>query len=312
MPATTTPAPDPVPLPTRLGWKLDRELLMYTDAKQPDVGNEQIIRFLPSMPWLEPADTEVVLDLVQLLYSAKTPGGYDVLTSSCGYGPDAEINECVYVSHPGADLIVWYLDWEKYDIHIHPDMPRCGRGLELHFERAQYEADLFAMWREVEAADLDLQVYELQPAGWHQFEPLRPALQHLSRLPLVPVLPPGSLLEFGFVGDECYFINAQHGGSWPTRLLPDGRTRDAFETWMTFVKRGWTLIPDPNLKNDFFLLHEEDRDACEGAGRRLVACLRQAWSASVPPQAIEVRLLPCDLVTVPCKPAHAQRADSSP
>jgi hypothetical protein len=61
MPASTTPALDPVTLPARLGWQLDREQLMYTDAKQPDVGNEQIIRFLSAMSWLQPADSEVVL-----------------------------------------------------------------------------------------------------------------------------------------------------------------------------------------------------------------------------------------------------------
>jgi hypothetical protein len=237
--------------------------------------------------------------LEALLNSAKTPGGYNVLTCSCGYGPDSEINECVFVSHPGAEQIVWYLDWEKYDIHIHPDVPRCGRGLELHFERAQYEADLFTMWQEVEAAHRDLPVNELQPLDCGQFEALQVELQHPAPVSLVPVLPPGSLLEFGFVGNECYFVNGQHGGGWPTFLLPDGRTRDAFETWMKFVKRGWALKPSLEPKNEFFLLHEQDRDACEEAGRHLVACLRQAWAASAPPQAIEVRLLPCDLVAVP-------------
>ena len=43
----------------------------------------------------------------------------------------------------------------------------------------------------------------------------------------------------------------------------------------------------------------QDRDACEEAGRHLVAFLRQAWAASVPPQAIDIRLLPCDLMAVP-------------
>ena len=224
--------------------------------------------------------------------------GQTIPHQRCGYAPDAEVNECVFVSHPSADLIVWHLDWLQYRHHINSALTENGSGLVLHFQRSEYEADLRAMWHEVAAAKTVLPI-ELKPLDVDGLDRLQVSMDGAMPMQPEPVLPPGSILEFGFSGRECIRVNSQPVFWWPPHLLPDGRTHDAFDAWIAFVKRGFSLSPELTPSNDFFLLREEDREACNEAGFHLVACLREAWAASVPPQSVDVRYRPCDIAAAP-------------
>ena len=43
---------------------------------------------------------DIVWDVFSLIDSVSKPGAYQVLNCSCGYAPDAGLNEFVLVSHP--------------------------------------------------------------------------------------------------------------------------------------------------------------------------------------------------------------------
>jgi hypothetical protein len=166
-----------VPVLARLGWQLDREQLIYPTGDDGVEREEQIIRFKPRMPWLAPGDSEWVLDFYDLFRSAQTLADYFLLTCSCGYAAHADIDESVQVTHPSADVVAWHLPWQSYGDFICADVVRSADALVLHFDRRQYESDLQAMWREVQAAHQNLPVFELQPDHWHQLEAqLGPAL----------------------------------------------------------------------------------------------------------------------------------------
>jgi hypothetical protein len=287
-----------MPIRARLGWKLEREQLIYDTGEDGVQHEEQIIRFKPDMPWLEPGDSEWVLDFYDLLRSAQTPEDYFVLTCSCGDAGHADINESVCVTHPSADVIAWHLGWKSYGGFISADIARSADALVLHFDRAQYEADLQAMWREVQATHQDLPVYELQPdsnSAWTQF---KAEIGNTGLLRAVPLLTHPGELVFAMEGMGYCWLNGKQCDGNAEELLPNGATRGAFRDWMSYVKREYGFSAERVHASWLVLKREQDRTACNAAGERLVALLRQAWAQSNPPVEAQVLFRPCTIAAV--------------
>jgi hypothetical protein len=279
----------------QLGWRLEREQLIYPTGDDGVEREEQIIRFKPDMPWLQPGNSEWVLDFYELLRSAQTPDDYYLLTCSCGDSSDADIHESVQVTHPSANVIAWHLTWQSYDSFVSADVVRSEEALVLHFDRAQYELDLKAMWREIQCAHIDKPIYELQPGCYETLALLQAEISHAGPLPAVPLLAPPGELVFAMEGMGYCWLNGQMYDDGSHSLLPTRATHEAFRKWMSYVSRVYGLSPEGSNASWLVLKSEAGRAACDATGERLVAMLRETWAQSRPVVQVQVFFRPCSI-----------------
>lgn len=87
---------------------------------------------------------DIVLNVRHLIDSAIRPGGYYILTCSCGYAEHAGLQEPVHVAHPDPDQIVWELDVERLRPSLSDQLQGPG-FLRLVFERAAYTAAIIEL-----------------------------------------------------------------------------------------------------------------------------------------------------------------------
>ncbi len=298
-------------LPGRLGWTLAHEII-YSEPPW------QCIRFLPTFPGCNPviADKGIVWDVLSLYDSARRPGGYDVLNSDCGYPPDSGIEELVFVNHPNAGAIVWEIDIHGLRPALAHHWQDDDNYLRLVFERDQYEADVRSMVREARTAGSpELPVEDIDPkVNGYEFERMC-ALDCESPWVHEPVLPPGTLFEFGFFGSELLMIDGTPKFRWPTWFFPRWAVNAGFNRWLRFARRGFALryvlgignegaVPDLSRfsegaeQNNFVLLHESERAACDRAGEELALLLKASFAEGETAPGVEVRYRPCRIPAV--------------
>ena len=222
--------------PARLGWTLADET---TYADPPGL----TVRLVPSFPECHPAINEagIVFDLLDLFRSARRPGGCFLLNCTCGYPPDAGIEEMVLVSHPDADTVIWELEVGGLGPALAEGWSSQTGFLRLVFRREEYEADLRAMVRDVRSAgSTALPVEELDPGGCEAYE--RAMALHDEELCLrEPLLPAGTVLEFGLFGPNLLVIDGKPDLGWPVRLFTRGSALAAFKRWIGYACRGFAL-----------------------------------------------------------------------
>lgn len=288
----------------RLGWTLDHETI---HGQPPWL----CIRFTPEFPACNPAigDAGIVWDVLELFASARRPASYQVLNCTCGYPPDAEIEEPVFVSHPDANTVVWEIDAQALASALAPEWAGRAGFVRLVFERETYERDICAMLDVIRTAGSpELLVEELEPDSRGMALERALALDCLQIGTREPILPTGTLLEFGFFGSNLLLINGKPDSGWPVRLFPRWSVHAAFRNWLECVSRGFALplvldetgsgldlspyAADP-VKNDFFLLRESERAACDRAGEALVKSLKAAFNEGGAASGVDVVYRAC-------------------
>lgn len=288
----------------RLGWALDHETIHAQPAWQS-------IRFIPEFAGCNPAvldsNTGIVWDVLELFASAQRPGGHQVLNSDCGYPPDVGIEEPVFVSHPDAGTVVWEIDALALATALAPEWAGRAGFVRLMFERETYEHDICAMLDAIRAAGSpELPVDELEPDGRGMAFERALALDCAQLRMREPILPPNTLLEFGFSGSHLLAINGEPDRGWPVRLFPRWSVYACFQEWLRFACRGyalryalegmeadWSDFSTEAVWNDFFLLRESDRAACDRAGEALARSLKAAFDEGGAAPGVEVVYRPC-------------------
>lgn len=292
----------PPPLDTysiRLEWTLERDCY-YNGEGRPD---RLILRFAPAAPGLfAPAGRDLVLDPLALVESLRRPGGYFLLTCSCGIADDLDIKTPVFVSHPDTETVLWELDVPG----LAPALDERWRGwegfLRLVFRRDAYRESILGMLQAARSADgTELPVEALEPDhhgdAWERCMALDAA--SLSQIP-EPVLPAGSQLEVAMSGANIFFLDGRPLAGWPTRLFTRWAVNAAFETWMSFVMRGFALAyGEPAFRpvtgvrrNDFFLLRADRRADFDQAGEVLAARLGASFAEGRTAPGVTVRFRP--------------------
>ena len=134
-------------LPARLGWRIVFGGIIFDDPPY------LLLRAIPVFPGCSPRlqDEPIVWDIFSLIDSVQRPGAHQVLTCSCGYAPDADLEKPVLVSHPDAEIVVWELDIAGLRPALDQRFAQVERGfVRLVFSRDEYEADIRKLLRELQ------------------------------------------------------------------------------------------------------------------------------------------------------------------
>jgi len=257
-------------LPGRIGWQIYYSEILFCD---PPCLFMQALPDFPSGNKPE-AGQDIVWNVFSLIDSVKRPGAHEILTCTCGYSPDAGLEESILVSYPDNDTVVWELDIAG----LHPALDKTLLGdhegyVRLEFAREQYEADIRALVRALQQAGrgpvpvttLDSRTHGLQhlladyPACdsllVDELEPTVEGGMALERLleldadepwPRTPLWPAGTLIEFGFFpaksGHELMRVNGEYSWRyWPSRHFTRWKVQTAFNAWMSCVCRAYAL-----------------------------------------------------------------------
>jgi hypothetical protein len=124
--------------PARLDWHPLIESVIFDDTQV-----TAYPAFEPSFPHCAAPlfELDIVLDIRALIDSAVRPGGYFLLTCTCGYGEHAGLNDQVHVAHPNPNQIVWELDIELLAPALDSRLKAPG-FLRLVFDRPDYLASV--------------------------------------------------------------------------------------------------------------------------------------------------------------------------
>lgn len=259
-----------VTLPSRIGWQIYYSEIIFDDPPY------LVLQALPDFPGgnKPEAGQDVVWDVFSLIDSVKRPGAHQILTCTCGYAPDAGLEESILVNYPDTDTVVWELNIAGLRPALDKTLIGDHEGyLRLMFAREQYEADIRALVRALQQAGrgpvpvttLDsrtqglkrlltdypacdsLPVDELEPNVGEGM-----ALERLLELdadepwPRTPLWPAGTRIEFGFFpgksGHELMRVNGKSFGcAWPSRYFTRWEVQTAFSTWLSYVRRAYAL-----------------------------------------------------------------------
>lgn len=99
---------------------------------------------------LQHLDDELCIDLKALLHSVDNEGEDYLLSCSCGWAPDAEINAPIAFTHPDEQVICWHFETSMHETLFEDDLPDDSR-VTLRFERRAYIDTVQRMQREVAA-----------------------------------------------------------------------------------------------------------------------------------------------------------------
>lgn len=294
-------------LPARLGWTMVTEVA-YADPPRLAIG------LAPAFPGCNANlehRREILWDILRLYESARCPGAYWVLNCTCGYGPDAEIELPVFVSHPNPETIVWEIDIAGLRPVLEERWQRERGFLRLIHDRREYEAEIRAMLRTIQAACTDeLPVETLDPDVQGCAYEAALEIDSEATWGQEPVLPACTLVEFSIQGADVHAIDGKRTRRWPNWLFPAWSVHAAFERWMGFVYSGSALpyvceeqgiaadlarLVGPDRQNDYFLLRESDRLACDLAGKAFVRLLAEHYAASSRTVGVTFAYRPCQI-----------------
>lgn len=304
-------------LHARLGWNTHHNEII--------VGPEMpylIFSLTPVFPFCSDklGDRGIVWDIWALMESVRKPGAHYVLNAECGYPPDAHIEQAVLVSHPDSNTVVWELDIAGLQPAIEDAITGEEGYIRLVFARDEYESDIRAMWREVQAASArtlpiealraDDQAFfaqhfpDLHELPFGEFEPRVHGSVDLAEIatldanaewPRAPLLVPGTVLEIGLFGTELLRIDGQVRQDWIGRWFTRWVTLAAFRRWMNPVSRAYALRfqgidgPGDGDPNEFVLLPGQDSAVCHRAGEAFAEALRHDLSEGETAPGVTVR-----------------------
>jgi|APTNR8051073442_1049403.scaffolds.fasta_scaffold10561_7 hypothetical protein len=163
------------------------------------------------------------------------------------------------------------------------------------------------MLRDVRSAgSTALPAEALDPGGCDAYERAM-ALRDKELCLREPLLPAGTVLEFGLSGPNLLVIDGKPDLGWPVRLFTRWSALAAFKRWISYMSRGYAIrytlgqetnvdlswFAEPERRNDFFLLRETERAACDAAGEALVQTLRACFAEGETAPGVTVRYQSC-------------------
>lgn len=278
----------------RLAWKRQfTGLIFYPDA--PSV----VFSFTPVFPGCagDLAAKGIVWDMQALLDSVRQPGGYFLLNCECGYPPDADIEECVCVSHPDERSIVWELDCRGLAPALDEAL-RCDMGfVRLIFDRDEYESDVRNLLRTLQATartsapfaalsslehadDLEKEYPHLSGANADEFEPdhkgddIERFLAMDAEAPWLrePLFPPGTSFEIGPYRGDWYRVEGKAMRTWITRWFTRWQALDAWRQWVACM----VATQDPDQRR---LIENRRREGGQRFAEALQACFGEGMTA---------------------------------
>lgn len=295
------------------------------------------LQMTPVFPYCHTALAErgIVWDVFSLIESIKRPGAHQLLTGDCGYAPDVYIEASVLVSHPNEHTVVWELDSKGLRPVLDDSLDCEGGFYRWTFDRADYERDIRALLREVQAritqpvavtdlSDTDgldhlinsfpdiktLRVEEFEPDTRGRAEERLLEIDPDAAWPREPLWPPGTVLEFGFFkdkyGHDWLMIDGQvKRACWPVHYFTRWQALDAFNAWAATTERRHSLPAgsctpeeDVNHRNTCFLRQESDRDVCHAAGRHLAQVLQHGYQEGSTAPGVMVSYRACPLTVI--------------
>ncbi len=287
--------------PARLGWRKNFTQIIF-DPDQPYVE----FSLTPEFPWCseELAKRGIVWSLRDLLASVRTPGAYQLVTCTCGYAPDAGLEERICVSHPDAESVVWEIDIKGLAPALADTLANIEGFICLRFVRDEYEVDIRAMLREVQETAYK-PVSLAQMAAANGIEYLRSEYPACLSLPAEvfepgergcdledfvvmdceapwgrkPVLRAGRLLEIGLFDDWLARVDGNVDKDWIGRWFTRWVTLAAFRTWDAYFFRryglnGVLLEADEVRPNGIVMSFNDALEACHVAGEHLAAAIQ--------------------------------------
>lgn len=310
----------------RLGWNTHYGEIIF-DPEMPYL----TFSLTPVFPYCSNklADRGIVWDLWRLLESLRKPGAHYILNAECGYPPDAYIEEAVLVSHPDGNTVVWELDLGGLQPALEDVVTGEEGFIRLVFARDEYESDIRAMLREVQAAGNRTLPVEALSADDQAF--LAQHMPNLHEVPLArfeptvhgdidleefaaldadaewsraPLFAPGTLLEIGLFGSELLRIDGQVERAWIGHWFTRWEALAAFRYWMKPVSRRYALrfrgieASGDGDANEFVLLPGQDSEACHRAGEAFAEALRRGLGEGETAPGVKVRYVRCDLPQV--------------
>jgi hypothetical protein len=328
-------------LPARLGWHLRFTEVIFADPPF------LVMQAVPEFPGRSDALFErgIVWNIGALLASAKRPGSYPLLTADNGDAPCAGLNQFVQVSHPDVSTVVWELDIAGLRPALDDDAFACDEGgfLRLIFARDAYEADLrtfvrelqrlcnctipvTAIPRDVYGLDTLLAEYPtLQTIAVDEIEPdsRGTALEELRALNAdgswlrEPLIPPGTVVEFGFFptdyGHELMRINGRlpRPPVWPSCYFTRWQVLHAFRNWLNYVCRKHAIdsaqiSPPDTPQGALVLLDADSLRACHDAGQKLAQVMRETLAEGASAPDVRVRYVEMALPIVRQPTGEAQ------
>jgi hypothetical protein len=270
------------------------------------------------------AERGIVWDLWRLMDSVRRPGAYAILNCTCGYPPDAGLEERVCVSHPDEHTVVWELDFKGLAPAIDTAFNHPQGFMRLVFDRTEYEADVRAMLRAVRmTASTPVPIADLSTLKFHaglekEYPRLRYAVADLfeptvhgecdaeeflaldaeAPWPREPLFTPDTLFEVGFFGTNLFRINGKTTHDWIGRWFTRWDALAAFCHWQGFTRRfalrnGNKALPgDPN---EFILELGYDAETCHRTGYAFASALQRCLSESRTAPDVKVRYVRQDL-----------------
>jgi hypothetical protein len=313
-------------LPGSIGWRSRYTEIVFADPPY------LVLQAAPVFPGAQDrlAERGVVWDPLALAESIIRPGAHYLLTSDCGYAPDAGIEQAVLVSHPDSGTVVWELDIKGLRPAVDDSCLPSQGFLRLVFVREDYEGCIGDMLRELRdwatrpniPSDLSgvfgldhlrEEYPDLQSIWVDELEPnvQGGALERLLGLDLdaprrrTPIWPRGTVVDIGFFdvgyGHELMAVDGEPlKATWPGSYFTRWEALAAFRGWLASVHRAWSL-PAGYLRstgdagNRFVLLQESDRSRCHEAGRRLAKVLQECCEEGETAPGVTVRYLERDL-----------------
>jgi len=311
-------------LTARLGWHKRITQIVF-DPDQPFLE----FSLTPKFPWCSDklAERGIVWSLWDLLASARCPGAYQIVTSECGYAPDAYLEQRICVSHPDAMSVVWEIDIKGLARALDDALEVVEGFVRLRFVREEYEADIRAMLREVQET-ARTPVTLAQMAGAHGFEFLCGNYPDYTSLPAAvfepgergcdledfvamdceapwgrkAIFPAGTRLEIGLFDGELARLDGNVDRGWIGRWFTRWVALVAFRTWGSHFSRRFALgldrayleNNDTVRSNSFVLQPEKELEACHAAGERFAAVLQALFDEGDTAPGVTVSYIRCN------------------
>lgn len=189
------------------------------------------------------AADDFVWDLDALVRSARRPGAYYLLNCSCGIPSDSEITEPILVSHPNKDKVNWDIDLQGYRHWWLAESdgrkwPQIDGYITLRFDRAQYEAALFAMLEQVESSlSAHPEIDEIYPqtremgAYFDDYQPWVNQLRTLLSSPRQPALAGAHTAQLNVANPYASQVIGANARCEIHRLCSSWTSFDVFRRW---------------------------------------------------------------------------------
>ncbi|MEI3479552.1 MAG: hypothetical protein V8Q84_11210 [Bilophila sp.] len=280
------------------------DIICYDDSEY-----EATLLYIPVFPFCanDLKTIPAVWEFKSLVRSYIRPGGYELITCSCGEAEHAGITGCVYVSHPDNQRIVWEINISDFEPVLCSELQGKKGYIRFVFLREYYKKSLKSMYKTMKMlSDNFLYPHEIKPltdTKWidsiHSdtlisvecFGPYKDDIQELHKQILClnqeinPLFSPGTTIEIGLFKEKLFQINGMTSNDWLGWYFTRLAVKEAFDSWMQTVCRRYSkktknALSAPHFmsvmgneepkRNEFVLRDSFTLEDCHRAGRHFV------------------------------------------